>query len=509
MRNVRLSAVLTELLFAGCVAAVTVQLIDLMPAWGWPDVLDPVPHVAVTGAAVLLVLARRVPVPTLLVAALLFGAFPATGVAFAAITHSAGGRIGTTAQRWIALSAAAVVPIGVVLLVQPSHQWRYVVVVMAIATVLCVALPALVGLSQTQQTRLVTVMRDRAESEARLRERSRIAGEMHDHLGHRLSLIAMFSGALETAAKGKDPKLLDAASHVRTAARGALDELRQSLGTLWSPDVPDAHNTTGTRDDIAQLVASSRAAGITVTLDWRGDDLSDAPSALRHAVHRVVREALTNVHKHAAAAAVSVTVEHEEGQLSVWVRNGYAQTATDRLPGNGHGLVGLRERVGLLGGTLSAGPAPDGGFAVVATMPLRGGRPKVVPTPQPVPPPRLTTRLASGLLGVGGLVAVAAMLLMTLILGAPLLPPIDDESLLDGAELGTTSAQVEAVYGPHSAAAQKAAAGVEPPVPPDSKCAYVEGAKTEETQIVLVYRFCYAADRLVDKVWISTDGQVS
>jgi signal transduction histidine kinase len=525
--RLRLSTVVTELLLAGSVAVVTTYLIDLMPAWGWPGALDPVPEVAVavTCAAAALVLARRVlPVPVLLVAALLFGLSPDTGVAFAAVAFTVGGTLTTTARRWVALSAAAVVPVAVVLVVQPPRQWRQAVVVIAIATVLCVVIPALVGLSQAQQARLVRAMRDRAdflaqarhlaESEARLRERSRIAGEMHDHLGHRLSLIAMFSGALETAAKGKDPELEEAANHVRLASRGALDELRQSLGTLWSAEASEANTSTGTWEDIVQLVAASRAAGIGVTLDWRGADLVDAPSALRHAVHRVVQEALTNVHKHAAAAPVTVTVEHEGGELSVRVHNGNepASSVTERLPGSGHGLVGLRERVGLLGGILTAGPAPEGGFVVAATMPVRGGTPTLLePSPQPrepAPPHRLTSGLSAGLLQVGGLVAVAAMLVMTPVVGAPLLPNVEYDPLADLA-LGVTPAEVETIYGADEPAARAAAAGVEPSAPPGSTCTYVAGAKTDETLIAVVYRFCYAADRLVDKVWFPGNGRES
>jgi signal transduction histidine kinase len=414
----------------------------------------------------------------------------------------------------VALGAAALIPVGVVLLIHPPDRWRYVVVVIAVSTVMCVAIPALVGLSQAQQARLMTALRDRAdflaqarhlaESEARLRERSRIAGEMHDQLGHRLSLIAMLSGALATAATGKDPKLHEVANHVHTAARGALDELRLSLGTLWSDGSPEATRTTGTRADISELLASSRSVGIAVTLDWNGADLVDAPSALGRALHHVVREALTNVHKHAAAAPVTVTVDRSVEQLSVRVCNGRepSRTAVERLPGTGRGLVGLRERVGLLGGTLSAGPTPEGGFAVVATMPMPGGAPLAPPEQsppplEPVPQDRLTGRLVAGLLMVGGPVAVAAMLLVTLVVGAPLVPFMDDP--LAGVSLGVTSEDVNGLFGKSSQTAPAPVVGEQPP-PSGSTCTYVSDSDGPDEEAMAVYRFCFVGDRLVDKV---------
>ena len=145
-------------------------------------------------------------------------------------------------------------------------------------------------------------------------------------------------------------------------------------------------------------------------------------------------------------------------------------------------------------------------------MPVRGGTP-IVAEPlshsrEPVPADRLTGRMAAGLLQAGGLVAVAAMLLMTIVLGPSLLPQTEYDPLADVA-LGNTPAEVERLYGTSSSAAQSAAAGVEPPLPPGSTCAYVEGGKTEENLIAVVYRFCYAADRLVDKVEFSANGRES
>ncbi|MFE2339235.1 sensor histidine kinase, partial [Streptomyces sp. NPDC059431] len=246
------------------------------------------------------------------------------------------------------------------------------------------------GAGAGQRERLVQALRERnayleraqrsAEEQARSRERSRIAGEMHDLLGHRLSLIALHSGGLELASAADDPEVHRSAVLVHSTVRQAMHELRGVLGVLRAEGPATGASEpltaeTGTRADVAVLVSQSRAAGVAVTLEWTGRDLAGAAPAARRAVHRVIREALTNVHKHAAGAAVRVSVRSGSGHVRVDVRNGPEPEGRSvrRLPGGGLGLVGLDERVRLLGGTLLAGPTRDGGYAVVARIPLDGG----------------------------------------------------------------------------------------------------------------------------------------
>lgn len=518
MRDVlsRLPAVAAELLLVGCVAAVTAYLADQLPVWGWPGVLyatGPVLTAVVALVAVTVLLRRWSAWAALLAAAALFGVFPATGVALAVVAHAAGAR-SRPPWRGPVFGAAALIPVGVALITQPAHRWQYVVVVIAVLTVLCVAVPALVGALQAQQTRLVAALRERAESlartrelersEARQRERSRIAEEMHDHLGHRLSLIALCSGALEVAATDQDPELVRAAHLVRSTAHTALDELRQSLGVLRTPGDPaESTEATGTRADIEGLVESSRAAGVSVVLHWHGPDLSDARVAVRQAVHRVVREALTNVHKHAAGAAVAVTVESGAEQVKVEVRN--APGGVKRLAGTGSGLVGLRERVRLVAGGLTAEPTADGGFVVAAVMPLTGdGRVSEAEADEPpretLPARRRTARLAGAVLPIAGLAAVTAMVLTTVAFVPP--PgPADHEDPLADIELGMTPRDVESWFGPNVPSAEAAALDHEPDWPADTWCTYVPADDPPDAETAAIFRFCFADDALVEKTW--------
>jgi signal transduction histidine kinase len=136
--------------------------------------------------------------------------------------------------------------------------------------------------------------------QARLQEQARIAGEMHDLLGHRLSLISLYAGALEMGTRQGAPALSEQATLVRTTARTALDELRQVLGILKvaapRPDADGHGDDAGTRADVSALVLASQRAGVPVQLEWDGEDLVGLDGRIRRAVHRVVREALTNVH---------------------------------------------------------------------------------------------------------------------------------------------------------------------------------------------------------------------
>jgi len=250
----------------------------------------------------------------------------------------------------------------------------------------------------------------------RLRERARIAQDMHDSLGHELALLAVRAGALQVA-----PGLADhhraAAAELRAGAAEATERLRQIIGVLredTAPDAaPDAASGAGagavSAGDppvpdvpvgraVAELVDRARASGIPVTLvqqppppadppedtpgDTSGDRAGDTPGGtagegaaevapmVRLAVYRVVQEALTNAAKHAAGAPVRVHVRHHASGVTVTVSNQAPPTGTRPLPGGGgHGLTGLAERVRLAGGVLHAGPTPDGGFEVTADLP--------------------------------------------------------------------------------------------------------------------------------------------
>ncbi len=207
----------------------------------------------------------------------------------------------------------------------------------------------------------------------RLAERTRIAREMHDVLGHRISLLALHAGALAFQ-PDLPPDVRETAELMRSTARQALEELRAVIGVLR--DEPGQESAPGapqpTLSDIARLVEETRRAGAKIDLEMRVEHPEAAPSALGRDAYRIVQEALTNIRKHArgTAGGVRVTGSADQG-LRVSVRNrlpiqSYADPA---LPGSGAGLIGLQERVTLAGGTLVHGPDGAGDFVVEAVLP--------------------------------------------------------------------------------------------------------------------------------------------
>lgn len=196
--------------------------------------------------------------------------------------------------------------------------------------------------------------------QARLQERARIAQDMHDLLGHDLSLIALSAGALKLA-PGLSAEHRDTAGEIRTRAGAAVDRLGEVIGILRQIETPSSH------DGVADLVDGAAAAGLAVTLLTEGECAQPSPVAER-AVHRVVQEALTNAAKHAPKAAVTVVIRHSGAGTEVRVDNDRAPSATTGAPSGGRGLIGLDERVRLAGGSITYGPR-EGGFTVVARIP--------------------------------------------------------------------------------------------------------------------------------------------
>ncbi|KQR17621.1 sensor histidine kinase [Cellulomonas sp. Leaf334] len=200
----------------------------------------------------------------------------------------------------------------------------------------------------------------RKVEEARSAERARIAREMHDTLAHRLTLLATTAGALEYRTDLSPEQVAAAAGVVRASAGEALEDLRTVIGVLRAG--PDELRPAPGLPDLAALADQERAAGTVVT--WDVADLV-LPSTLGLAVYRTCQEGLTNARRHAPGATVEVRVEGGDG-LRVRVANGPGGRGLGS--GTGTGLVGLRERVELLGGTLRAGPA-DGGYVLDAWLP--------------------------------------------------------------------------------------------------------------------------------------------
>ena len=231
---------------------------------------------------------------------------------------------------------------------------------------------------------LLSSLRERAEraeteqqmlaEQARQSERLRIAREMHDVLGHRVSLIALQAGGLEVK-PGLPADAAQTAGIIRATARQALEELRQVIGVLRDHvdpasgaviDAPPA--PLPTLADIPQLVEDSRRAGARVTLDMSVPSDATPPGPLGRDAYRIVQEGLTNVHKHVVGGAATVTVNGGPGTgLHVTVSNPLPRVGIAHRAG-GSGLIGLAERVALAGGTLRHGPTEDGRFVVEAEL---------------------------------------------------------------------------------------------------------------------------------------------
>ncbi|MFF9124253.1 sensor histidine kinase [Streptomyces sp. NPDC014889] len=288
--------------------------------------------------------------------------------------------------------------------------------------------PLLLGLYVGARRRLMESLRERADSLerelqllaeraeeraewARNEERTRIAREMHDVVAHRVSLMVVHAAALQAVARKDPEKAVKNAALVGDMGRQALTELREMLGVLRSTEPAQAQPPVQGRvpeqgvsraaDDVPlaavgaaaaaaasraaggapegpclkeldELVGQSAAAGMPVDLSVQGTVRSYA-AEVEQTAYRVVQEALTNVHKHAAGAKTYVRLAHRTAEIAMQVENEPppepASASAAGLPSGGNGLLGMRERVAALGGVFVSGPTDAGGFRVSAVIP--------------------------------------------------------------------------------------------------------------------------------------------
>ena len=195
-------------------------------------------------------------------------------------------------------------------------------------------------------------------------ERVRIARDLHDVVAHHVSVIVVQAEAAQEVLAARPDRAQAAMAAVADTARSALSELRRLLGVLRSEATVTPQPDLAAVDD---LIASVREAGLDVSLRTRGNGLPVAP-VVGLTAYRVVQEALTNVLRHAQATRAEVELAVGDTELIVTVSDDGRSGAS--FDGTGHGLVGMRERVSMLGGHLDAGPRPEGGFRVRAQLPL-------------------------------------------------------------------------------------------------------------------------------------------
>lgn len=341
--------------------------------------------VAVTLAAALgAPLRRALPATVLLASVLVSAEFSGLGPLVPIAAWSAGRRIAglSAAVGTFALTYAVSLVLWIVTELPSSPlAWGFAALVLLVVVVV----PGLAGRYFAQRRTLVDTLReynaqvlrerDMVAEQARLRERQRIAQDMHDSLGHQLVLMSVHSGALEV-----DQELTgrqrEAVRVLREASVAAMHELREVVGLLRdglpaSEPAAEAEASARGVAGIEGLVAASRNAGTTVELRRSGEPRPLAP-AVDHAAYRVAQEGLTNAHKHAPGAAITVELRYEPDSLIVEVANGPVPAAANVGRGvvsGGQGLTGLAERTRLIGGMVHASPTAAGGFRLAGVLP--------------------------------------------------------------------------------------------------------------------------------------------
>jgi signal transduction histidine kinase len=229
---------------------------------------------------------------------------------------------------------------------------------------------------RNRRTAELTARAERAEREretearaAAAEERARIAREMHDVVAHSLSVMVVQAGAAEAMLDADPERARRPLAAVQQTGRSALTELRRMLGVLreMADEGPGLAPQPGLSalDELARQV---REAGLPVNVRVEGEP-RPLPPGIDLSAYRIVQEGLTNALKHAGPATAEVVVRYGPRELELVVRDdgrGRGPSAN----GGGHGLLGMRERVALYGGDLTAGPRPEGGFALAARLPL-------------------------------------------------------------------------------------------------------------------------------------------
>jgi signal transduction histidine kinase len=265
------------------------------------------------------------------------------------------------------------------------------------------------GYSARQRRLYVVTLQHQAASSAVAEERLRIARELHDVVAHSMSVIAVQAGYGQYVIDASPDDAKDALGAIQATSRDALEEMRRMLGVLRQQDMAAGPARIGPApgqppqadgqappggvqtaqaplapapglDGLGRLIERTSGAGVRVALEVSGHP-RPAPAGVDLSAFRIIQEALTNVVKHAGTGArCAVSLSYTDADLVIRVTDdgglpAVLPAAGAAAPGTGHGIIGMRERVHLCGGTFGAGPLPDGGFQVTATLPLPAAGP--------------------------------------------------------------------------------------------------------------------------------------
>jgi signal transduction histidine kinase len=262
----------------------------------------------------------------------------------------------------------------VVLLTVPNLSWQSALsawLALSVVWVVGVVIRLYRGSVERAERRAALFAADREARarEAVAEERSRLARELHDSVGHALNVVVLHAGAAQRIVETKPELAREALGSIETAGRQALEDIERMLGILRAPDDAAELDAAPGLGQLERLCEQVREAGLPVALSVVGEPRA-LPASLDLTAYRIVQEALTNTLKHAGKTRAAVTVRYEDDALAIEVVDGGRGVAAG-VAGEGRGLVGMGERVATFRGELEAGPRAEGGFAVRARLPLQ------------------------------------------------------------------------------------------------------------------------------------------
>jgi signal transduction histidine kinase len=331
-------------------------------------------------AAVPLTVRRRWPLAAVAAVTIVYAAAALAGVRFTPFVSNAGPNLAiavfTAADRCDRRSslAAAIVAIAATFAAAAAafqlHPGPGQDAVQAPAVIVAWVAGDIVRARRTYRQRLEHETRRQAEEgegRARAEERLRLSRDVHDVVSHSLGMIAVRSGVARLLLDEQPEEARAALSAIETASRSALDEVRQLLRQIREP-APEHESVMPTLSDLPALVDRLRETGLDVSYRCTGQPRSYS-MAVELSAYRIAQEALTNVVKHAHAAHAWIDVGHGRSELTIAVTDDGPGPAQPAAGTTGLGLSGMRERAAMLDGELTAGPRPEGGFAVAARLP--------------------------------------------------------------------------------------------------------------------------------------------
>ncbi|MFE6933606.1 sensor histidine kinase [Streptomyces sp. NPDC057699] len=502
-------------------------------------------------AGLLSLLRRGLPASVLLAAAA--GSAPFFGFAplLLVVAWSAGRRIDGLGRACGVFALAYGLALGLTAAWE-SHASLPLLAVAGMFILVAIVVPGLAGRYWSQRRTLTDtlheynaqLLRERAMlvGQARMLERQRIAQDMHDSLGHQLALIAVHTGALEVDRALTDQQR-EAVGVLREASVAAMHELRDVVGVLR--DGADATPAAGAPQGgegpgapsrgvagIDDLAETSRKAGTAVEIRRSGEVRPLATTA-DHAAYRVVQEGLTNAHKHAPGASISIGLRYEPDSLVVEVANGPV-AAPSGVASGGQGLTGLAERTRLVGGMVHAGPTADGGFRLAGVLPYTspGDARKTFVAPQddfraqsPAGPggeagpviewnglpkelARAVNRTKRGngiAIGCGVAALIGVVLLIAVVVGVVFLVREADKAMIEPAQyeavkIGQSERSVRDAL-PHGDSFMNTGPGAgAPPEPDGSTCLTLLSSEIGSSlDADPVFRFCFKDGKLIEK----------